>query len=106
MEEDGESGEYEEKEKGENQVVELSSKKRWKFVSKHYFNRNARVTSCSFAPNMSVTPNSAAAASSTDVVLSVGFASGVFGLWILSFSSLSPPFTNIHSLRYGFIVYL
>ena len=36
--------------------------------------------------------------SADDVILAVGFESGVFGLWLLSHSPLSPPFVLIHVL--------
>jgi hypothetical protein len=79
------------------------SKRRWKFLEKHYFNRNSKVASCSFSPHPSTCGEISAngnslLTNSDDVILAVGFESGVFGLWTLSHSSLSPPFILIHVL--------
>jgi hypothetical protein len=73
-------------------------KRRWRFKSRDFFCRNAKATVCSFTPHMT-TENST---KPTDqIILAVGFSSGVFALYLLSTSSLSVPFVNIHSLSMG-----
>lgn len=51
----------------------------WKIKQKHFFNQNARLVSASFHR--------------ATKTLTVGFASGVFGIW-----ELQPEFTQIHTL--------
>ena len=60
-------------------VTEKMKERRWRVVAKHFFNQShAKVTSAAFH-----VPSS---------LLTVGFSSGVFGIWEL------PSFSNIHTL--------